>query len=62
MSENYCKVLMHPEQDIIDYILYKANGHACKEISRHIYRYTTPWDLDHQDLSDHMTLSIDVKL
>lgn len=61
MSENYCKVLLHPEQDIIDYILYRANGRPYKEVSRHIVRYTTPWDLDHQDLSDHMTLLMDLK-
>ncbi|MBS1593684.1 MAG: endonuclease/exonuclease/phosphatase family protein [Bacteroidetes bacterium] len=62
MSENYCKVLLHPEQDIIDYILYKPNGRPYRDISRHIFRYTTPWDLEHQDLSDHMTLIMDLKL
>lgn len=61
MSENYCKVLLHPEQDIIDYLLYRANGHPYRDVSRHIMRYTTPWDLDHQDLSDHMTLIMEVK-
>lgn len=61
MSENYCKVLLHPEQDIIDYILYRPNGHPYKEATRHIVRYTTLWDLDHQDLSDHMTLIMDLK-
>ena len=61
MSENYCRVLLHPEQDIIDYILYKANECPYRTAERHIARYTTLWDIDHQDLSDHMTLLMDIR-
>jgi endonuclease/exonuclease/phosphatase family metal-dependent hydrolase len=62
MSENYCKVIPSPERDIIDYILYKGNGLPYKAVTRHITRYTTPWDIDHQDLSDHMALIMELKL
>jgi endonuclease/exonuclease/phosphatase family metal-dependent hydrolase len=42
MSENYCRVLQHYEQDIIDYILYKDNGKPYKSAVRTIKRYMTP--------------------
>ncbi|MCW3127663.1 MAG: Endonuclease/exonuclease/phosphatase [Bacteroidetes bacterium] len=62
MSENYCRTLAHYEQDIIDYILYKGNGLPHRSVTRRITRYMTLWDIDHRDLSDHMTLIMDLKL
>jgi endonuclease/exonuclease/phosphatase family metal-dependent hydrolase len=56
MSDNYGKNRPNPEQDIIDYILYKGNGKPHKMLSRKIVRYVTPWDKAHKDLSDHMAL------
>ncbi len=48
------------EQNIIDYILYRPNGVRPQQIKRIIRSYCQRWSKDHEDLSDHYALLMDL--
>ncbi|MES2620467.1 MAG: hypothetical protein V4615_06410 [Bacteroidota bacterium] len=49
------------EQNIIDYILYRANGVRPQMMKRTIRSYCERWSKQHEDLSDHYALLMDLK-
>ena len=49
------------ERNTIDYILYRANGIPLKETKRYIQQYCYQWCKEHEDLSDHYALVMELK-
>lgn len=49
------------EQNIIDYILYRPNGVRPQKVQRTIRSYCQRWSKEHEDLSDHYALLMDLK-
>lgn len=53
----------NPEnRKIIDFIFYRGNGHKPQFIQREIRRYLTRWSTKHEDLSDHLSVLMTVRL
>ncbi len=51
-----------PHREIIDFILYRANGFKVKSMERHVRQYQERWDKDYKDLSDHNAVLMRVVL
>jgi exonuclease III len=49
------------EQNIIDYILYRPNGVKPQKMQRIIRSYCQRWSKEHEDLSDHYALLMELK-
>jgi sphingomyelin phosphodiesterase len=49
------------KQDLIDYILHKANDAVLKIIQKRIEIFHSKWDKSHKDLSDHYPLSAEIE-
>jgi endonuclease/exonuclease/phosphatase family metal-dependent hydrolase len=49
------------ERNLIDYILYRPNGIEPKDMKRSIHQYCYRWNKDHEDLSDHYALVMELK-
>ncbi|MDB5282361.1 MAG: hypothetical protein JWO06_1436 [Bacteroidota bacterium] len=49
------------ERNIIDYILYRPNGVRPQTMQRTIRQYCNQWCKEHQDLSDHYALLMELK-
>lgn len=47
---------------IIDYALYRSNGHKARGIRRYMPEFKRRWHRDNQDLSDHFPVAMEVRL
>ncbi|MFN8397877.1 MAG: sphingomyelin phosphodiesterase [Bacteroidia bacterium] len=50
------------QYSIIDYALYRGNGHKARGIRRYMPEFKRRWHRDNQDLSDHFPVAVEVRL